>query len=189
MPELSQNTVPGSAHHPVNLAPKCAFVSQNFAAEATYPLENSAPKSDYPRSYPGVGKEARPDVYSDDKRGNYSNLLHGAGGSLVFEADQRKPVGTSRINLETQLRTEVSAETMDYPSVNQLELKRLSIGVNWYKCPICEKPFEGGSNLKNHYMTHTGEKPFACSICSYKARRKYDLKYHYYTVHKGNYAP
>lgn len=36
------------------------------------------------------------------------------------------------------------------------------------ECPICQKPAQFKSYLKGHILSHTGELPFACSLCPLK---------------------
>ncbi|KAA0186567.1 hypothetical protein HAZT_HAZT004252 [Hyalella azteca] len=56
-----------------------------------------------------------------------------------------------------------------------------------FVCPVCTKTFMDKSRFRHHYMIHTGEKPYACTACSYKARQIGTLYQHMRTVH--NIAP
>lgn len=41
--------------------------------------------------------------------------------------------------------------------------KRKSLPSEKFECTVCGKQFRGSTELKNHYRTHTGEKPLVCS--------------------------
>ncbi|KAA0185751.1 hypothetical protein HAZT_HAZT000642 [Hyalella azteca] len=54
-------------------------------------------------------------------------------------------------------------------------------------CPICGKQLSGRNGkqkLQYHMVTHTGEKPFQCPYCSYRAALKFNLVSHVRNIHK-----
>lgn len=52
-----------------------------------------------------------------------------------------------------------------------------------YRCPCCSKCLRDKFNFRDHYMSHTGEKPLGCSICSYTCLRKKELTGHMKSKH------
>ena len=53
-----------------------------------------------------------------------------------------------------------------------------------YACMVCGKEFNDKAKHRRHYMIHTGEKPFACSYCPYRANQSEHLKFHINFKHK-----
>lgn len=53
------------------------------------------------------------------------------------------------------------------------------------KCPLCNRILSCRSALRQHYRTHTGERPFRCRICGRSFTTKGNLKTHI-SVHKIN---
>jgi len=52
------------------------------------------------------------------------------------------------------------------------------------QCQVCSKVFYGRNkrqDYKRHLLSHTGERPFACPYCSYRAALKGNLKKHILT--------
>jgi uncharacterized C2H2 Zn-finger protein len=54
------------------------------------------------------------------------------------------------------------------------------VTVRRFKCshPNCQKAFSFKIHLENHERTHSGEKPFQCSICSASFKQSYQLTVH-----------
>nr|CAI5852061.1 unnamed protein product [Callosobruchus analis] len=50
-----------------------------------------------------------------------------------------------------------------------------------YKCAhsYCDKQFHQKSGLNNHILTHTGERPFKCTVCSKAFIQSNHLKEHF----------
>ncbi|XP_057696102.1 gastrula zinc finger protein XlCGF57.1-like [Corythoichthys intestinalis] len=53
-----------------------------------------------------------------------------------------------------------------------------------YICSGCDKTFTNKSVLRNHMVTHTGEKPFACSVCDKRFSFKQNMRRHM-AIHTG----
>lgn len=49
---------------------------------------------------------------------------------------------------------------------------------NRYSCPVCLMEFADKRNFRHHYMVHSGEKPYACPHCPYRARQTGTLNKH-----------
>ena len=65
------------------------------------------------------------------------------------------------------------------PSIQDLDFSRFAIGQGQFGCPVCQKVIRGTKkDFRRHYMIHTGDKPFACAYCPYRANRSHHLKNH-----------
>ncbi|VIO99305.1 Uncharacterized protein BM_BM17820 [Brugia malayi] len=53
-----------------------------------------------------------------------------------------------------------------------------------YSCSICKKNFTSSSNMNKHMLIHTGEKPYSCSICKKNFTQFGDVKKHM-MIHTG----
>ncbi|XP_078607845.1 uncharacterized protein LOC144879872 [Branchiostoma floridae x Branchiostoma japonicum] len=55
---------------------------------------------------------------------------------------------------------------------------RSHTGCKPFSCSVCQKAFNRRDKLKQHLRVHSGEKPYACSRCSYAAADSSSLKKH-----------
>lgn len=55
--------------------------------------------------------------------------------------------------------------------------------VRRFKCTVCERAFYQKSNLDEHMLCHTGERPHKCIICEKTYTRSAHLRNHYRNVH------
>ncbi|GBN84805.1 Zinc finger protein 45 [Araneus ventricosus] len=69
-------------------------------------------------------------------------------------------------------------------SLNTHLQKHNVIGKDPLKCSVCKTNFTHLSRLKEHFITHSGEKPFLCVVCGQKFGRKFNLLRHLLT-HTG----
>ena len=59
----------------------------------------------------------------------------------------------------------------------------VKIGQGQYGCPICRKIMKYAHSMRNHILTHTGKRLFACEHCGKSYTRKDNLNNHLRTVH------
>ncbi|XP_066948879.1 longitudinals lacking protein, isoforms H/M/V-like isoform X24 [Macrobrachium rosenbergii] len=53
----------------------------------------------------------------------------------------------------------------------------------WLECVVCGRGFGRLEDLRRHVRTHTGEKPYLCPMCSFRAAVKSSVYRHMRTVH------
>lgn len=81
-----------------------------------------------------------------------------------------------------QQNTKMMSSVTPFDQLNFVDLK---MDAGRFKCPICCLLCRDKCVLRNHYRVHSGEKPFACPFCPYKANQKSSLKTHILLQHKS----
>ena len=59
-----------------------------------------------------------------------------------------------------------------------LQNEPIVLGPHNFACPFCSKIMKVKRDMQRHIRTHTGEKPFACTMCNYKCAVKCSLVSH-----------
>ena len=54
----------------------------------------------------------------------------------------------------------------------------IKLGYQEFGCPFCTQISKRRDVMRKHILTHTGEKPYACNLCSYRSSQKSNLNGH-----------
>ena len=80
----------------------------------------------------------------------------------------------SRILLYQSLLYQVSG-VLSFIILQNLPIK---LGYQEFGCPFCTQISKRRDVMRKHILTHTGEKPYACNLCSYRSSQKSNLNGH-----------
>lgn len=107
-------------------------------------------------------------------------LLSETVGDVLFLHQVRG--GTLLSRLVTS--TEAGRLPPQLPQPSPIRITDLPNPSRSHTCPFCLKNFYGSVDLERHKRTHTGEKPFACTHCLYRATQLGNLQRHMKTKHQ-----
>ena len=89
----------------------------------------------------------------------------------------------STISFHTQQTQTQIEKNNDLES--QCEIHTNYDGWKFWICNKCKLSCPSRSTFIRHYRIHTGEKPFACPYCQYRANQKVNLNMHIVNKHKN----
>lgn len=96
-----------------------------------------------------------------------------------------EPQASGSDELPNSSRQSFSSSSKIVP-FEELPIRRYAWGLNnGYACPVCGKRFNNKKDFRRHYMVHTGEKPFPCPHCPYRARQMVALRGHLALRHRA----
>ena len=116
----------------------------------------------------------------------------------LLQADLQKgmwPIDTSSTQtfssppVSTSLHRAPSLTSQEFPPgsilpFDSLPFSEMLLSNHMYACPVCNVQFSDKRNFRHHYMVHSGEKPYACNFCPYRARQNGTLKNHIMIKHR-----
>lgn len=127
---------------------------------------------------------------SPEDRNNYDlsiNLRHSSQARLDFNLPvdvAHTPQSTQPMSLSSQQMQLGSGWNDPSNGMPVLDLGRLPFKGKNRVCYHCGKVFQFSNDLRKHIRTHTGEKPYKCPYCTYRATQKVHLRGHILRRHR-----
>lgn len=109
-----------------------------------------------------------------------SALLHSSFPDVLYALDERSASGTI-FDHDGLIPQQFLADSM---SGHSGDVGDQSVANGDHVCRFCRKSFLCKTHLDRHERIHTGEKPFACPHCQYRASQKGSVKRHIFMVHR-----
>ncbi|KAK8750793.1 hypothetical protein OTU49_015005 [Cherax quadricarinatus] len=102
----------------------------------------------------------------------------GRGVAAVDECRLPLPAFLSRLGLPGAPVLPQASPMLDAGEMGDMEM-----GGRRHLCGVCGRGFRLANDLRRHLRIHTGEKPFHCPHCIYRASQKQSVNRHIRTVH------
>ncbi|XP_045105152.1 longitudinals lacking protein, isoforms A/B/D/L-like isoform X7 [Portunus trituberculatus] len=173
--------------------------SNDFSEYQGHPGEIEKEEHDQVESYttdqlPGPsGLQGAPPVLSwgEEGEGGFPHNLFGSddaaaaqqagqGGAVPMEECRLPlPAFLSRLGLPAAPH----AAPLAPQALHALDAADLDLGGRRHQCGVCGRGFRLANDLRRHLRTHTGEKPYLCPHCPYRASQKQSVNRHVRTVH------
>ena len=80
-------------------------------------------------------------------------------------------------------------ELLAYGNCEATSVSENGVTYKVYKCPYCPKETRSKSHFVDHIRVHTGERPFACTICGYAFTQKAHFRRHMKNIHNQEFTP
>ncbi|XP_064080275.1 protein tramtrack, beta isoform-like isoform X9 [Macrobrachium nipponense] len=174
------------------LAGTSASYHQSFAGPSGFQPEVSSWHGDgqsLPGNFPGIGfpptsQENPPGNRSDEAPGSFQNQGQHWMGPPPYFMEPQTEIGLGV--MERPPKPEGTTSAFGNPSPSKRRRHHGSPGSDGgatavTNCPVCGKVFSGTRrryHLDRHLVTHTGERPFPCPHCHYRANVRENMIRH-----------